>query len=125
MSIINSNLSSLSPSDQATYVKVNLIIKVNNLLRNTSTQLQSIAADVLSNSVGLTPQQVFDAFGTDGASLEQVMRLIDQTLTSINPSFTSALSSQGPVVVNQDGTVSIGATIKSASLKAGVSNRIL
>ena len=68
---------------------------------------QGIREIVWQNPQGLTPQQVFDALGTEGAELFQLSSLLVQTVNAAKP---DTLDGSQPYnfTVNDDGTVTVG-----------------
>ncbi len=69
----------------------------------------AIAALVFSNSLGLTPQQVCDAIGSDAGSLVGLSQAVGAILNGQKPGTVNLDPPAGlTVTVNQDGTVTIG-----------------
>lgn len=62
---------------------------------------------VWNNQQGLTPQQVFDALGTDAAEMFQLSGLLVQTVNAVKPDTLSAAQPY-EFTVNDDGTVTVG-----------------
>lgn len=62
---------------------------------------------VWNNQQGLTPQEVFDALGTNGAELFQLSGLLVQTVNAAKP---GAINPAQPYefTINEDGTVTVG-----------------
>lgn len=69
---------------------------------------EKIYKRVWENHLGLTPQEVFDSLGPQGAELFQLSALLVQTVNTAQP---GAIQPAQPYefTINPDGTVTIGA----------------
>lgn len=63
---------------------------------------------VWNNKAGLTPQDVFDAFGVEAAQLFQVAGATQSLINTLVPNTATAVPPNA-YVMNQDGTVTVGA----------------
>ncbi len=77
---------------------VNLDVTKNNIINMYKT--------IWSNKDGLTPQQVFDLYGTNAAALRQMLLTIVGALNTAAPG-TFDISYIHPVTVNPDGTITV------------------
>ena len=75
-----------------------------NVLTSSITKLFGM---VWSNPAGLTPQQVFDAFGTDCAQLHGLFALFSNALNTAKAG-SITLAEPHPVTVNGDGSCTVG-----------------
>lgn len=69
-------------------------------------QFNEIFNLVWDNPHGLTPQQVFDAFGTEAGDLFTVSSAIGSAILAVNPSWVPP-TRPFPHVINQDNTVTV------------------
>jgi hypothetical protein len=65
---------------------------------------------VWNNSEGLTPQEVFDEYGTEASSLFVFCSGIQQMLVQANESYELLVPTHS-YVINEDGTVTVGEKI--------------
>lgn len=66
-----------------------------------------IADFIWNNPTGLTPQQAFDVFGTDGGSLCALSTAYLKFLADVGAPAQSPVPSNVTVTVNPDGTVTL------------------
>ena len=91
--------------------KRNIQRKVYETYQGLISSYNDIRTAVWENPAGLTPQEVFDALGTDGAELFQLSALLVNTVNSAKP---DTLSGDQPYefTVNPDGSVTVGNKIE-------------
>ena len=78
-----------------------------NLFTGMAGTYQTLKQIVWENPAGLTPQEVFDALGSDSAQLFQLSALLVQTVNAAQP---GTLDPAQPYnfTINPDGTVTVG-----------------
>lgn len=108
MSIINTDISKLAVQDKQVLVKVQINTQMTNTYSTLIATTNGIFNQVWSNKIGLTAQQVFDAFGTDAATLVSMFGVLVTAINQLQPNGIS-LSAPHTFVINQDGTVTVSA----------------
>lgn len=75
---------------------------------------QNTFSDVWNNSEGLSPQEVFDSFGTDAAELFQLADTVGKAIETLQP---GSITTKAPMKyeINKDGTVTVGDPIKDGA----------
>jgi ActR/RegA family two-component response regulator len=106
MPILNQQEISLTTEQKQLQVSKNLRAKSLNMMQVIVRDYTQIATMVFANRLGLTPQEVFNAIGEDGAELVSLATALRQIVNTAAPDtlpdFPVALT------VNQDGTVTVG-----------------
>lgn len=111
MPIINPNQPSApTPQERLQNRAVSFSNQLNQQYNQIITLATQVAEFVWRNPLGMTPQQVFDAFGTNAGDLvkiSQAYTILIQTYTGVAPQITPP---GFKVTVNNDGTVTVGTT---------------
>jgi hypothetical protein len=105
--IINQTPPVLTTEQKQTRLKALLQNSVNILWKQMLSTYQGSMKAIWQNPDGLTPQQAFDAFGTDAVELVRLAGIQAATLNNVQAGTvdTSAVPS---FTVNQDGTITVG-----------------
>ena len=88
------------------------IVSINtNITANLVGVYNNVFKMVWQNPKGLTPQQVFDSFGTSAVQLFQAASLMGQLIGVADPTSAAALPTPAGInqtyTINQDGTVTV------------------
>lgn len=75
-------------------------------LANLAGAAQSIFNKVWKNSLGLTPQQVFDSFGVDAGTLHSMLGEVSSLCNSVKAGSLNLVEPK-VVTIHQDGTVTV------------------
>jgi hypothetical protein len=105
MAIINTP-STLTTAQKQAKAKATINGGVNALYRQMLTTYNSAMESVWANADGLTPQEVFNAFGTNGGELVRLATLLKTTINTATPN--TIPDSSVSLTVNNDGTVTVG-----------------
>lgn len=90
-------------SEARSQIQALMNVSFDRLVRDFGTLFQQ----VWNNQNGLTPQQIFDAFGTDAVQLFVIAGTIQDAVNHIQPSTLNGTPPL-PYVIHQDGTVTVG-----------------
>jgi hypothetical protein len=88
-------------------VKDRLDQRVNGLFNYLEQEFNNLMQEFWENSAGLTPQQVFDAYGTDAAQWFALANDLANMMNAIVPN-TVDPTPPLPYTINPDGTVKVG-----------------
>lgn len=77
-----------------------------NSVKSLSFETVQVFDKVWKNEAGLSPQQVFSAFGTDAGTLHSMLGTIQNLVNSVSPGSLDLVEPK-VVHVNQDGSVTV------------------
>jgi len=108
----NSGQQELTLAEKQTRVKKQISRKTFETLQGLIGSYNDIRQMVWNNRQGLTPQEVFDALGTNGAELFQLSGLL---VTTVNTAKPDTLDAAQPYefTINPDGTVTVGDPVET------------
>jgi len=109
MSIINTDQERTPPTTEQKQQQTVLRIQrqATHLFSQMGQTYEGIKQSVWGNQQGLTPQEVFDALGTNGAELFQLSALLVQAVNAAKPD-TLDPAQPYEFTINEDGTVTVG-----------------
>lgn len=111
MSIIGQhrNKIELSKAEKQQRTRKRLIQGVNSVYQQMTSTLEFGFNAVYGNNQGLTPQEVFDAFGTDAVEMLRLSAILQETLIEAHPEIEAKMPSHPyELIPNEDGTVTVG-----------------
>ena len=94
-----------SKAELQTFIKNKIQGSINHLYSQMVSTLRGNLALVWQNSDGLSPQEVFDAFGTDAVELLRLSSIVKNAINAATPNVIDDIPAT--LTPNEDGTVTV------------------